>query len=72
MADLLVKALTDAGPNLTVDTFVKALESAKPFRSVFGGPEIRFGPNIRQGSKVVMLHQITGGRFKLLDENVKY
>lgn len=72
MADLLVKALTEAGPNLTTDGLVKALESAKPFRSIFGGPEIRFGDKIRQGSTVVMLHQITGGRFKLIDENVKY
>jgi branched-chain amino acid transport system substrate-binding protein len=72
MADLVVKALQDAGPNLNVDSFVKALESAKPFRSIFGGPEIRFGPNVRQGSKVVMLHQVKGGRFALIDGNVKY
>lgn len=72
MADLVVKALQDAGPNPNVDSFVKALESAKPFRSIFGGPEIRFGPNVRQGSKVVMLHQVKGGRFALIDGNVKY
>ena len=72
MADLVVKALQDAGPNANVDSFVRALENAKAFRSIFGGPEVRFGPNVRQGSKVVMLHQITGGRFKMIDENVKY
>lgn len=72
MADVLVRGLQAAGPNLNVDSFVKALESAKPFRSLFGGPEIAYGPNIRQGSKVVMLHQVTGGRFKMIDANVKY
>lgn len=72
MADLVVKALQDAGPNVNIDSFVRALENAKAFRSIFGGPEVRFGPNVRQGSKVVMLHQITGGRFKMIDENVKY
>ena len=72
MADLLVKSLQDAGPKLTTDGFIKALENTKAFRSIFGGPQVAFGPNVRQGSKVVILHQVTGGRFKVIDENVKY
>lgn len=72
MADVMVRALEAAGSNLTVDSFVKALETAKPFRSIFGGPEASYGPKIRQGSKVVMLHQIKNGRFVLVDGNVKY
>ncbi len=71
-AVVLVRALQAAGPNLTVDSFVNALETAKPYRSVFGGPEVAYGPKIRQGSKVVMLHQIKGGRFVMVDPNVKY
>ncbi|MCW5679836.1 MAG: ABC transporter substrate-binding protein [Xanthobacteraceae bacterium] len=72
MADLLVKSLQDAGPKLTTDGFIKALENTKAFRSIFGGPQVAFGPNVRQGSKVVIMHQVTGGRFKVIDENVKY
>ncbi len=72
MADVLVRALEAAGPNLNVDSFIKALETAKPFRSLFGGPEIAYGPKVRQGSKVVMLHQVKAGRFVMVDENVKY
>jgi branched-chain amino acid transport system substrate-binding protein len=72
MADLLVASLQAAGPNPTLDGFVKALEGAKPFRSIFGGPEFRYGPNVRQGSKVVILHQVTGGRFKIIENNVVY
>jgi branched-chain amino acid transport system substrate-binding protein len=72
MADVLVRALEAAGPNLNVDSFIKALETAKPFRSLFGGPEIAYGPKVRQGSTVVMLHQIKAGRFVMIDENVKY
>jgi branched-chain amino acid transport system substrate-binding protein len=72
MADLLVSSLQAAGPNPTLDGFVKALENAKPFRSIFGGPEFRYGPNVRQGSKVVILHQVTGGRFKIIENNVVY
>src|SRR5256884_2170845 len=47
-ADLTAVALDKAGPNLSLDSFVKALESIKGYRDIFNGPEVSFGPDKHQ------------------------
>lgn len=45
----MVEALRRAGRDLTVESFVKAMESIQDFQGI--GPKISFGPNRRQGSR---------------------
>jgi ABC-type branched-subunit amino acid transport system substrate-binding protein len=52
-AEPLVEALRRAGPDLTREKLVAALESLQKFQGA--GPEITFGPNVRQGSRSVLL-----------------
>ena len=52
-AEPLVEALRRAGPDLTREKLVEALESLKSFKG--SGPEITFGPDIRQGADSVLL-----------------
>jgi hypothetical protein len=45
----LVEGLRRCGRDLTVDNFVKAMETLKDFQGI--GPKITFGPNQRQGAR---------------------
>jgi len=62
-ADLTVQGLEKAGPNLTLDTFLKGLESIKGYHDPFNGPEVNFGPDKHQGANSSFLAQVKGGRW---------
>ncbi|MEN8246589.1 MAG: ABC transporter substrate-binding protein [Thermodesulfobacteriota bacterium] len=62
-ADLTVMALEKAGKDLTVDSFIKALESVKGYQHPFGGPVINFGPDKHLGSDESILLQIQNGKW---------
>lgn len=62
-ADLTVKGLQNAGKNLTLDSFISGMESIKGYHDIFGGPEINFGPKIRQGASSSFLAEVKGGRW---------
>ncbi len=67
-ADLTVAALDKAGPNLTVESLAKAMESIKGFRDRFGGPELNFGPDKHLGSHQAFLVVSKGGKWVQLTE----
>ncbi|WP_119422529.1 ABC transporter substrate-binding protein [Desertibaculum subflavum] len=71
-ADLTVTALDRAGPNLTTDSFVKAMESVRGYRDIFNGPEINFGPNIRQGANSSFLAVVKNGRWTRVTEPLAF
>lgn len=56
-AKVLVEGLRRAGPNLTREGFVKALESIR--RKDFGGIEVEYSPTLRSGSNFVELSILT-------------
>src|SRR6266498_757616 len=62
-ADLTVVALEKAGKDLTLDSFVKALESIKGYKDIFNGPEASFGPDKHQGANSSFLAVVKGGRW---------
>ena len=63
-ADLTVTGLKNAGADLTLDTFIKGLESIKGYKDIFNGPEVTFGPEIRQGANSSFLAEVKGGRWQ--------
>lgn len=63
-ADVTVKALEKAGPNLTVDTFVKALESINTGPDKLGSPGYTFSASDHLGVRVVKVAQIRSGRWE--------
>jgi branched-chain amino acid transport system substrate-binding protein len=66
-AEPLVEGLKRAGKNLTVETFVKAMETMKDWQGI--GPPITFTPTERQGGKHVFLGQVQpDGSIKRLSE----
>jgi branched-chain amino acid transport system substrate-binding protein len=62
-ADLTVVGLEKAGPDLTLDSFIKGLESIKGYHDIFNGPEVNFGPDKHQGANSSFLAVVKGGRW---------
>jgi branched-chain amino acid transport system substrate-binding protein len=62
-ADLTVTGLKNAGPDLTVDSLVKGLESIRNYKDIFNGPEVNFSATTRQGANSSFLAVVKGGRW---------
>ncbi|MEI6202304.1 MAG: hypothetical protein WCP68_10160 [Enhydrobacter sp.] len=58
-----MQGLQNAGKDLTLDSFVKGMESISKYRDKLGGPEVTFGPKIRQGANTSFLAEVKGGRW---------
>src|SRR5687768_50361 len=71
-ADLTVTGLEKTGPNLTLDSFVQALESVKNYRDIFNGPEINFAPDKHQGANSSFLAIVKGGRWVRLTDPLNF
>ena len=67
-ADLVVVALEKTGPELTLDNFVRAMESVRGYKDMFNGPEVNFAPDKHQGANSAFLAQVKGGRWVRLTE----
>ncbi|MBN8872293.1 MAG: ABC transporter substrate-binding protein [Rhodospirillales bacterium] len=70
---IVVKALENAGKNLTADSFIAGMESIKDYHDAFGSPAISFGPQKHQGSNESFLCQIKDGHWvKAADKPLGY
>ncbi|HTC07299.1 MAG TPA: ABC transporter substrate-binding protein [Acetobacteraceae bacterium] len=67
-AGLVLQALKNAGPNLTVDSFVAGMESIKDYHDIFGSPPMTFGPNKHQGSNQAFLSVVRDGHWEQADK----
>ena len=72
VADFTVRALRDAGPDLTVDSLVAAIESIDDYQDIFGGPVLSFGPTKRIGTDESFLAEVQDGRWVRVTENLSY
>ncbi len=71
-ADLTVTGLDKAGKDLTLDSFVKGLESIRGYRDIFNGPEVNFGPDKHQGANSSFLAVVKGGRWVRVTEPLSH
>ena len=71
-ADLTVQGLKNAGKDLTLDSFVKGLEAIKGYKDIFNGPQVSFGPNIRQGANSSFLAEVKGGKWVRVTEPLSF
>jgi len=67
-ADLTVTGLKNAGTDLTLDSFIKGMESIQGYKDIFNGPEVNFGPEKRQGASSSFLAVSKGGRWTRVTE----
>jgi branched-chain amino acid transport system substrate-binding protein len=71
IVDSFIAGARKAGPTLTTDSFVKAMESIVIPPDIFGSPELKFSSSQRLGSNLSRLGQIQDGRWKVVSEYVK-
>ena len=71
-ADLTVKALEGAGPDVTLEKVLAALEAIDHYEDPFGGPSLSFSPTKHQGGDYLNVYQVVGGEWVTVDENVPY
>jgi branched-chain amino acid transport system substrate-binding protein len=71
-ADLTVLGLDKAGSDLTLNSFVKGLESIRGYHDIFNGPEVNFGPDKHQGANSSFLAVVKGGRWVRLTDPLSF
>ena len=71
-ADLMIRAMEAAGPDLTTDKMLAELEKIRNYVDPFGGPTLSFGPDKHQGSDSLYLSQIVDGRWTIIEKNLPY
>jgi branched-chain amino acid transport system substrate-binding protein len=69
--DAFIAAAQKAGPGLTTDSFIKAMDTMKIPADIFGSPEATFGPKKRLGNETSRLSQITDGKWKVISDYIK-
>jgi len=62
-ADLTATGLKNAGADLTLDSFINGMESIRNYQDIFNGPQVNFGPKIRQGANSSFLAVVKDGRW---------
>jgi len=69
--DAFAKAAAKAGPNLSTDSFIKAMDTMTIPPDIFGSAEATFTATKRLGSDASRLSQITDGKWKVVSDYVK-
>jgi branched-chain amino acid transport system substrate-binding protein len=59
---------TKAGPNLSTDSFIKAMDTVSFPADIFGSPPGSFSPTKHLGSNLSRLSQLQDGRWKVVSE----
>jgi branched-chain amino acid transport system substrate-binding protein len=62
-AQIVVLGLKNAGRDLTVDSYVKGMESIKDYHDAFGSPAMTFSDTKHQGSSQSFLCMVKDGRW---------
>ncbi len=65
------RAAEKAGPNLSTEAFIKAMDTMTVPTDIFGSPEMKFGPKKRLGNELSRMSQIQDGRWKVVSDYVK-
>lgn len=70
-ADVIIEALRRAGRDLTVDSFVTALESIDSYKDIFGYT-LSFSADKHQGVSESTLSQVRDGRWHTLETSISF
>lgn len=72
IADLLVKGLESAGPDITAEKLVAAIERIDHYEDPFGGPSLSFGPDKHVAGDSLNLYQVVEWRWQTIAEALPY
>lgn len=69
--DSFTRASQKAGPNLSTESFIKAMDTMVYPPDIFGSTEGRFGPQKRLGNNLSRLSQLQDARWKVVSDYIK-
>ena len=69
--DMFIRAAQKAGPTLTTESLIKAMDTMTVPPDIFGSAEATFTAQKRLGSDLSRLSQIQDGRWKVISEYIK-
>jgi branched-chain amino acid transport system substrate-binding protein len=72
IADLTVRALEAAGPEVTTDKVLAGLEAISRYEDPFGGPSLSFSAEKHQGGDYLDVYQIQGSKWVTVAEGIEY
>ncbi len=69
--DVFTRAAQKAGPNLSTESFIKAMDTMNIPADIFGNAEASYTATKRLGSDLTRLSQIQDGKWKVISDYVK-
>lgn len=72
IADLTVRALEAAGPDLTVGKVLNALEGIADYADPFGGPTLTLAPQKHQAGDYLYLYHVVDGKWQVIEERLPF
>ena len=72
VVDSFIRAAQKAGPNLTTESFIKAMDTMVIPPDIFGSPEATYGPQKRLGNNQSRLSQLQDGRWKVVSDYITH
>ena len=69
--DIFLRAAQKAGPNLSTDSFIKAMDTMTIPPDIFGSAQMTFTAQKRLGSNLSRLSQIQEGRWKVVSDYMR-
>jgi branched-chain amino acid transport system substrate-binding protein len=70
--DMFIRGAQKAGPTLTTDSFIKAMDTLSIESDIFGSPPVTFSATKRLGSNWSRLSQIQDGKWKPVSDYIKH
>jgi branched-chain amino acid transport system substrate-binding protein len=70
--DMFIRGAQKAGPTLTTDSFIKAMDTLSIESDIFGSPPVSFSATKRLGSNWSRLSQIQDGKWKPVSDYIKH
>ena len=70
-ADLVVEALKNAGPDLTVESLLRGVEAISDYTDIFGY-RVSFSADNHKGATESALSQVRDGRWVVLEQSISY
>ena len=71
-ADIIIEAINRAGKDLTIDSFVKAMESLKSYEDPLKTGAVTFSKTQRQGTNISYFFQVQDERFEIISGPISY
>ena len=72
IADLMIRALEAAGPDITTEKVLAGLEAIDAYEDPFGGPSLSFSAEKHQGGDYLNLYQVQDGKWQTVAERIPY